>query len=265
MHRTIAVSRSESNAFDFSLVPVVEYPRLGHRIVRFATISSTNDALRRLAASIGDAHGTVIVSAEQVAGRGRLGRNWVAPTDTALLSSTYVVGLEASIGYAVIGLAVRDAITSVAPLLEVGLKWPNDVMISSRKVAGILIESEGGAAIVGIGINTNVPRGTLDTISKDVTSILEETGASIENAQLLSVVLVKIEGWLEAAQSSGPRVFAEWKRSLSTLGQQVEVTTLSETWTGIAVDVVEDGALLVTRGRLIEPVYAADVTLAPTA
>lgn len=122
----------------------------------YRATDSTNTRARELAAA-GAAHGTVVTAGEQTAGRGRQGRTWTAPPDKALLYSAIVRPLEER--HAMLPLAVPLAVCEVAeelqPEIECGVKWPNDVLVEGRKLAGVLIEArpQDGWAVIGVGLN----------------------------------------------------------------------------------------------------------------
>src|SRR5437763_9356040 len=171
-------------------------PRLRGRLGRdYLYVASTPSTQRLLAPDAPE--GTVAVADEQTEGRGRLGRRWEAAAGTSVLCS---VQLRPAVDAArfpeltVVGAeACAEAIRTVAGL-EPTLKHPNDVLIGSRKVAGILGEAGEGRVVLGIGINVNVPA---DELPSDVripaTSLLVETGAGVERGGLLVEVLVALE------------------------------------------------------------------------
>jgi BirA family biotin operon repressor/biotin-[acetyl-CoA-carboxylase] ligase len=119
---------------------------------------STNDVARELAAE-GAASGTVVTADEQTAGRGRTGRKWSAPPGSALLCSAILRPLEAhhSLLPLAVPLAVCDAAEALAPV-ECQVKWPNDVWLDERKLAGVLIEARfPDWAVIGVGLNLSIP------------------------------------------------------------------------------------------------------------
>lgn len=133
----------------------------GHPHRHFSRTDSTNSRARELAAA-GAPHGTVVTAAEQTAGRGRQGRTWTAPPDKALLYSAIVRPLEerhATLPLAV-PLAVCEAAEELEPRIECKVKWPNDIHVKGRKIAGILIEArpQDGWAVLGIGLNISISR-----------------------------------------------------------------------------------------------------------
>ncbi|HVQ58571.1 MAG TPA: biotin--[acetyl-CoA-carboxylase] ligase [Solirubrobacterales bacterium] len=125
----------------------------------FARTDSTNTRARELAAA-GAPHGTVVTAAEQTAGRGRQGRTWTAPPGKALLYSAIVRPLDdrhTALPLAV-PLAVCDAAEELAPSVKCGVKWPNDIWLAGRKLAGVLIEArpQDGWAVIGVGLNLTI-------------------------------------------------------------------------------------------------------------
>lgn len=127
----------------------------------FRRTDSTNTRARELAAA-GAPHGTVVTAAEQTAGRGRQGRTWTAPAGKALLYSAVFRPLDDRhmLLPLAVPLAVCDAAEDLRPSLECGVKWPNDVQIAGRKLAGVLIEArpQDGWAVIGIGLNLTISR-----------------------------------------------------------------------------------------------------------
>jgi BirA family biotin operon repressor/biotin-[acetyl-CoA-carboxylase] ligase len=130
---------------------------LPHR--HFARTDSTNTRARELAAA-GSPHGTVVTAAEQSAGRGRQGRTWTAPPGKALLYSAIVRPLEQHhmMLPLAVPLAVCEAAEEMRPDLECKVKWPNDIHVNGRKLAGVLIEArpQDGWAVIGIGLNLSI-------------------------------------------------------------------------------------------------------------
>jgi len=152
------------------------------------------------------AEGTVVVADEQTEGRGRLGRRWFAPRGTSLLCS---IQLRPAVSGErlpeLTGVAARACAEAIAALtgLEPELKFPNDLLLGGRKVAGILAEAREGRVVLGIGINVNVPEDELPTeVDRPATSLLVETGRELERAGLLVELLERLErrygAWLNA-------------------------------------------------------------------
>jgi BirA family transcriptional regulator, biotin operon repressor / biotin---[acetyl-CoA-carboxylase] ligase len=158
-----------------------------------------------------DLEGTVAVADEQTEGRGRLGRSWHAPAGTALLFSTLLIPAvepsrlpELSL---VAGNAVAEAIASTTGL-DPKIKFPNDILIGGRKVAGILAESSEGRVVLGIGVNANQEEAELPADAQtEPTSLRLELGRRVDRAELLARILARLEPaydrWLTGSARSG--------------------------------------------------------------
>ena len=125
----------------------------------FVRTDSTNTRARELAAA-GAPHGTVVTAGEQSEGRGRQGRSWTAPPGKALLYSAILRPLDSQDALLplAVPLAVCEAAEELEPGIECGVKWPNDVFVDGRKLAGVLIESrpQDGWAVIGVGLNLSI-------------------------------------------------------------------------------------------------------------
>jgi BirA family biotin operon repressor/biotin-[acetyl-CoA-carboxylase] ligase len=239
----------------------------GRNLIFEPSVGSTMD-LARDAAAHGAAEGTVALTDEQTAGRGRLGRSWVAPPASNLLLTLILrpptTALLRQLAM-ITPLAVVDAVGDVTGL-RAEIKWPNDVQVSGKKLAGILIESHTGddgaiTALVGPGINVNFDPRDVDEIRDIATSLRVELGHEVEREALLASLLLHIELLYDAA-SAGQSPRDRWRERLVTLGQRVVVTEAARTTEGIAEDVDSEGALLVRRGDgVLVTIEAGDVTL----
>jgi BirA family biotin operon repressor/biotin-[acetyl-CoA-carboxylase] ligase len=192
--------------------------------------------------------GALAVCDEQTGGRGRLGRSWSAPPGTAILGSILLrppasrVVSELSL---VAGTAVAEALED-ATALAVQVKWPNDVMLNRRKVAGILAEAADGAVVVGIGLNVNQERDQLPGDTKvAAASLYTSDGIKRDRAPLLALILERLErnydAWVERGldgvyDSLGSRDFLR--------GRRIEL----EGERGIGVKIDRDGRFLVDVG-----------------
>ena len=143
------------------------------------------------------AEGSVVVAGEQTAGRGRLGRHWLASAGTSLLCS---VQLRPEVPGErlpeLTGVAARACAEAIEALTELSteLKFPNDVLVDGKKVAGVLAEAREGRVVLGIGINVNVPQEALPAeIDRPATSLLAESGTETDRAELLAELLERLE------------------------------------------------------------------------
>jgi BirA family biotin operon repressor/biotin-[acetyl-CoA-carboxylase] ligase len=152
--------------------------------------------------------GTIVVAGEQTEGRGRLGRRWLAPAGTSLLCSLQlrpdVPGERLPELTGVAARACAEAIAAVAGL-DPELKFPNDVLLGGRKVAGVLAEAREGRVVLGVGINVNVTDAQLpQEVDRPATSLLVETGRELDRAELLAEVLERLErrydAWVSGAR-----------------------------------------------------------------
>ena len=178
------------------LTPENVVPRLRGRLGRpYRFVERTASTQRLLGAD--DPEGAVAVADEQTEGRGRLGRQWLAPAGTSLLVS---VLLRPDVEPArlpelslVAGRACAEAIAEAAGL-ETEVKFPNDVLVRGRKVAGILAEASEGRVVLGIGVNVSQSADELPAESRTpATSLLLETGREVDRAELLVALLERLE------------------------------------------------------------------------
>ena len=231
-------------------------------IHRFAEIGSTNDECLRLAAS-GAPHGTAVVADRQTAGRGRHGRPWSSPPGTGLYVSLLVRlggppggrSLPETLGGPpggrslpedgiarpptmlplLAGVAAARAVAAVLRAAENGgapvrLKWPNDVLLNGRKLAGILVEGsfgpDGFAAAVGLGVNVStLPQDLPPRVIYPATSILAETGRIVDREALLQAWLAEMDAALALWQSpdGGTRIVAAWDALDANAGRTMRV------------------------------------------
>jgi BirA family transcriptional regulator, biotin operon repressor / biotin---[acetyl-CoA-carboxylase] ligase len=259
---------------------------IGRQIVFVPTIGSTQDLAKELALQ-GAPEGTLVIADAQSAGRGRLARRWMAPAGSSLLMSLILrpqldpARLHRLTMVCSLGLAdgVRDATG-----LEVGIKWPNDIVTwpgaaatpraPIRKLAGLLTESgfvgeRMDYALVGMGINVNLDPADLPETITPATSLSTELGRRVDRLSLLWAILLRIEErYAELAASEPYRgsdpdpILAAWSARLVTLGQRVHVSAGPESVDGRAESVDADGALLVrTDQGTLRRITVGDVSL----
>ncbi|MGD9316628.1 MAG: biotin--[acetyl-CoA-carboxylase] ligase [Anaerolineae bacterium] len=242
---------------------------VGQNPVYRPAIGSTNDEARRLARA-GAPEGTLVVTDYQTLGRGRLDRRWEAPAGSSLLISLVfrpaLAAHQVQRLTMISGLAAVDAIEAETGL-QVGLKWPNDLVIGGAKLGGILteIELEGSRvdyAVVGVGLNVNLDPGQLpQDLLVAATSLSHELGRKVARLPLLYALLRAMEVRYKALQA-GQLPQAEWAARLVSLGRPVAVSVMNSRLEGVAEGVDDDGALLLrlSDGRL-ETILVGDVTL----
>jgi len=218
-----------------------------------ARTDSTNERARELAL-LGAPSGTVVTAGEQTAGRGRRGRRWSAPPDGALLCSFILRPLEAH--HALLPLAVPLAVCEAAEALAAvacKVKWPNDVWLGERKLAGVLIEARPpGWAVLGIGMNLAVPE---DAFPADLRWPAASLGHGVGTEQALAALRESLGGWVAAEPSAVASAFAsrDALRGRSVSWEGGGGATGSGTGTAAGIDergnlVVETDAGLVSLG-----------------
>jgi BirA family transcriptional regulator, biotin operon repressor / biotin---[acetyl-CoA-carboxylase] ligase len=201
-------------------------PRVHHRLT-----DSTNERAKELAAA-GAPHGTLVTADEQSAGRGRQGRVWTAPARSAVLMSVVLRELSE-----VLPLTAAVAVCEALPVMA-AIKWPNDVWIGGRKVAGILVEGrpQEGWAVLGVGLNVTT-EAFPDELAETATS-LRLAGASASVEAVLAETLGALDRWLGAPPE---RVLEAWRARDELKGERVR-------WAdgeGIAGGIDDSGALVV--------------------
>jgi BirA family transcriptional regulator, biotin operon repressor / biotin---[acetyl-CoA-carboxylase] ligase len=179
-----------------SLAGVDVVPRLRGRLGRdYRYVESTPSTQLSIPADAPE--GAIVVAGEQTEGRGRLGRRWLAPAGTSLLCSLQlrptVPGERLPELTGVAARACADAIAAVSGLEPV-LKFPNDVLLDGRKVAGVLAEAREGRVVLGMGVNVNLAEDQLpQEVDRPATSLLVETGRELDRAELLVELLERLE------------------------------------------------------------------------
>ena len=204
---------------------------IGTPRVHLRLTDSTNERARALAAS-GAPHGTLVTADEQHAGRGRQGRAWTAPPTSAVLMSVVLRELSETLP-----LAAAVAVSEAVPL-ETQIKWPNDVWIDGRKVAGILVEGrpQEGWAVLGIGLNV-----TTEEFPPELhATSLRLAGADLSREAALAALLDALRLWLPRPRS---QVLAAWRSRDALLGRTVRWSNGSNE--GVAAGVDSSGALIV--------------------
>jgi len=193
-----------------SLAPNAVKPLLGGRFGQVYRYAEITPSTQRMLAD-DEAEGAVAVAEEQTEGRGRLGRNWEAPAGTSVLVSVLLLPTVAASRLPelslVAGNAVAEAILEVTGI-EPAIKFPNDVLIGGRKVAGILAESSEGRVVLGIGVNANQTLEQLPAKAQtEPTSLRLELGKPVSRLRLLAAILLQLEraydAWVKETSTSG--------------------------------------------------------------
>jgi BirA family biotin operon repressor/biotin-[acetyl-CoA-carboxylase] ligase len=213
-------------------------------------------------------HGLVIIAEEQTGGIGRMGRAWVSPSGgiwiTVVLKPRIPIDhvfMVTMAGSVAVARAIRKEFD-----LGALIKWPNDIFIGDKKVAGLLLEISAEAdtihhCLLGIGIDVNVPLNQFSpALQKDITSISAELGHDVDRATFLARILKEFENrYLLIESGEYDAIVREWKSLSCTLEHRVLITTMKNSFEGEAIDIDEFGALIIRKDNgKIERVIAGD-------
>ena len=233
---------------------------IGHPRAHHAVTDSTNRIARELAAG-GAPHGTVVTAGEQTAGRGRSHRVWIAPAGSSVLLSLIVRGTDTR-HTSLLPLTTAVALADVLEqwLDGVAIKWPNDVWVGAKKIAGILVEGrpQEGWAVIGMGVNVTTDRESFPVELQDAATSVAAAGATGHGVEEVMAVLLAA---LDSRLAQDPdTVLAAWRARDALLG----TTVTWEGGSGTAAGVDDDGALLVDTAEGHVRLDAGEVHLAAT-
>ena len=251
------------------LTKVLKWHGLNAAVNVHHEIDSTNAELMRLLSANKAQAGTIVVAESQLAGRGRRGRPWVSPFAQNLYFSMSwnFNGVAAALA----GLSLVVGLSLVQALQEVGvdqaqLKWPNDVLVGRRKLAGVLLEMTGDATglchvVIGIGVNVNMHSAT-DEIDQPWISIKQLLGRSSDRTELVKELLDKLIPNLQLFEQQGFVAFAEQWQQYDAFSQQEVVVSLGEQRVfGIAQGVSHSGELQVQTDQGLRLFNGGEVSL----
>lgn len=230
--------------------PAGEFTAPSGWVVRYIPETGSTNDLAREAGEGGATERIVFVTDHQTQGRGRRGRSWLEVPGSGLVFSLLFPRhqTEPFMMTMVCSVAAVEAIEGLSPV-RVEIKWPNDLMVGSRKLGGVLTEvswSPGHPfAVVGMGINVNFDPATVSGVPDNATSLLRETGQQISRQQLLHEILLHLDALLALdLRQLEPVVRERWASRLWRRRQKVVVAEGSQQLEGVFEDVAEDGALL---------------------
>jgi BirA family biotin operon repressor/biotin-[acetyl-CoA-carboxylase] ligase len=230
------------------------------QVIRLVAVGSTQAVAFELAGR-GAADGTVVIADTQTSGRGRHGRVWIDTPGESLLVSIVTRPRLAIPELPKLSLATAVAVAEAVGLttgLQTRLKWPNDVLVGGRKLAGILLESRIGAepiVVAGIGVNLH-QRAFPDGLEKNATSVDLAGGRAVAREALLDAVLEAFDRWRRRLEREGfAPLRSRWLELADTIGRAVTI----EGHTGVAVDLASDGALVLQAAEGVRHVIAGEV------
>lgn len=245
--------------------------RLGDPLLLREEVGSTSEEANRMARE-GAPEGALVVAERQTRGRGRWGRTWHSPPAgnlyfSLVLRPALAVERWPPIALAA-GLGVVEALDGMG--FSAGLKWPNDVLLDSRKVCGVLCEAtsppEGSAAylVLGVGVNVNLDPDELPAELRDrATSLRAQAGRDIDRTPLLGAILTRFQSWYDRLlRGELDPVLARWRSRCVMFGEEVTYHTRAGRRRGLAVDLNRDGALLVrSQDGQVQVVQTGEVEL----
>ncbi len=228
---------------------------IGRNIYYYQTLDSTNSLAKRLAQE-GATEGSLIIAEEQSGGRGRHGRRWISPKGASILASIILrpnILPHQVTQLAILGaVSVADSITQVTGM-KAELRWPNEVLLNNKRVAGILTEfgaelDEVNFVILGIGINVNFALTEFPEVADEATSLSTETGGRVSRVELLQILLEQIEnnyGLLKEGKFH--QICQRWNALCWNLGKWVQATSVDSRQGGILKGIDDSGCLIMVR------------------
>lgn len=250
----------------------LETEEIGRSVYFFESVTSTQKVAKEYAMN-GAKHGTLIVADEQTEGRGRMVRKWYSPKGTGIWAS-FILRPDIQIQHApqltlLSAVAVVQAIKKVTHITP-EIKWPNDILISGRKVCGILTELQAEedriqSVILGIGINVNQDENDFSAeIIKKATSLKIELGKTVNRSSLIQSLCYYIEQLLHLYISEGfTPIKSLWETYAVSIGKRISARTVKGTFDGVALGINNEGVLLLKQdnGDIVE-IISADIDFA---
>ncbi|NJE10549.1 biotin--[acetyl-CoA-carboxylase] ligase [Thermococcus sp. MAR1] len=229
---------------------------IGIRVVNLDETDSTNEYAKGIALEVPE--GTVVIAKRQTAGKGRRGRSWASPEGgiwmSVILKPPRVDPRLVFVG----ALAVSDTLADFG--ISAGIKWPNDVWVAGKKIAGILTEGKAGEyAILGIGLNVNNP--IPPELQRDAISMIELIGAPLPLGKVLERLLFHLNAWYRIFKGRPDVMMAKVRERTFILGRIVRVVEDDNVLIGRVVDVLDDGSLLLDIDGQLRRILYGDVSL----
>lgn len=231
---------------------------LGERLLFHKELDSTNQEALKLGRE-GACDGSVVLAERQLAGRGRRGTSWFCGEGAGLAFSILLRPKSKRALWPrlslVAGLAVAKSIESVGLLSEI--KWPNDILISGRKVCGILVEAEDDFVVVGVGLNVGevqLPR----ELRGVATSLAQERGSEKTREEHLLAIVAKVDSWRERVDGGFEGILEQVRIRCALSGKDIEFWEGQEQKRGFCEGIGEGGDLLVREGGEVRRHFAAE-------
>jgi len=244
---------------------------IGKHVYYFDTIDSTQNQALKMAEDVAN-NGVIIVAAKQTGGRGRSGRRWISPAGgiwvSIILHPTFDISITTLFPIAS-ALALSIAIEKTF-LIQPELKWPNDLTIKGKKVAGMLVDvslesNKIESLVLGVGINFDVNAKEIEKSLKGTPNFygvasLSDQKQNVKPVQLVQSFLVELEKIYKSLNAKQTKkIIAEWTARSSTIGKNVELNTPDSKIKGKAIKIDDDGALVVSENSKTHRIIAGDV------
>jgi len=224
--------------------------RIGGKILVYDSTSSTNDIAAEYAKNKQN-DGMVIFAEEQIAGRGRVGNKWLSGRGDSILCSIVLIEnkLNAELLSLTCAVVVAETIGRTGGS-RAKIKWPNDIMLNGKKVAGILLESKVdkgcNACIIGIGINCHQKKDSFSVqIQPAATSLDMESNSVSDRILLAKRLLTSIDQWLETAEKNGDKVIDRWRELSIQLSHRVTLLFNGTSFTGHCIGIDPEEGLII--------------------
>lgn len=224
------------------------------KFIVYYEMSSTNNVAKQLA-SKGEEEGTVVIARKQTKGKGRFDRKWDSPEGGVYLSIILRPSCQPDKA-TLLSLSTAVAISKTISNYNLcpKLKWPNDVRVNGKKIAGILLGSEVSDdklnyVVLGVGINLNIKINSLSkNIRRNSTTMLEEIGSQIDYYSFIKNLLLNLDKYYKLFRDKKyTLIIKEWKKHSDTIGRMVEIITPSRRIIGEAYDINESGSLIIMK------------------
>ena len=257
--------------FPWEVTSELKTKLIGQKAYYFDSIDSTQNQALKIA-NEPENNGAVIIAATQTGGKGRTGRKWISPKGGIWLSIILHPKFDISITTLfpiASSLALSKAIENTFEITP-ELKWPNDLTIKGKKIAGILVDAAFESnkienLVLGVGINFNVDIKAIKKTLKDTPNFygvasLSEQNKKVKPIQLVQNFFVELEKIYELLnKKQTKKIISEWTKRSSTIGKNVEINTTDGKIKGKATKIDEDGALIISNKNKTEKVIAGDI------
>ena len=257
--------KSPEKQIEFELERLLDTKIIGKKILFFEEVDSTNNKAKQIA--LEENEGTVVISEMQTSGRGRRGREWYSPKGgiyVTFILKPNVSPEKASQLTLVSSLALVETLNAINNNLNAKIKWPNDVLVSGKKISGILTELSSDMEkinyiVVGVGINLNTEK---EILPENGTSLKIEMKEEVSIKLFLKSFLEHYDLIYQEYLNGGiDQIIERWKNNSDTLGKKVKIIGINETFEGLAKDIDENGALILETKEKEIKVYSGDVSL----